>query len=65
MLGTKEFYDIMEVFEKEAPKLIRMGNEGLNRANKELWVIQKYYNDGNANNAFKMFLHGYSLGKIS
>lgn len=64
MLHTKEFYEIMEVFEKNAKKLVSMGNQGLTREDKEKWPKQNYYSDGNVNNAFKMFLHGVSLGKI-
>lgn len=65
MLGTKEFYEVMADFEKTAKELVRMGNQGLKREPKENWKRQYYYTDGNANNAFKMFLQGYSLGKIA
>jgi hypothetical protein len=64
MLQTKEFYEIMSVFEQNAKKLVNLGSMGLNREPKENWSKQLYYCDGNANNAFKMFLHGVSLGKI-
>jgi hypothetical protein len=64
MLHTKEFYEIMNVFEKNAKTLVSMGSQGLTKENKELWVKQIYYCDGNVNNAFKMFLHGVSLGRI-
>ena len=63
MLYTKEFYEIMDAFEKNAKKLVNMGGQGLSRENKENWTKQIYYYDGNVNNSFKMFLHGYSLGK--
>lgn len=64
MLFTKEFYEILEVFEKNAKQLVSMGSQGLTRENKSLWEKQIYYCDGNVNNAFKMFLHGVALGKI-
>jgi len=64
MLQTKEFYEIMSVFEQNAKKLVNLGSMGLTREPKENWSKQLYYCDGNANNAFKMFLHGVSLGKI-
>lgn len=64
MLYTKEFYIIMDVFEKDAKKLVNMGSQGLKRENKENWLKQHYYCDGNVNNAFKMFQLGVSLGKI-
>ena len=63
MLGTKEFYDIMDAFEKDAKKLVSLGSQGLNREEKEQWQKQRYYCDGNANNAFKMFLLGVSFGR--
>ena len=64
MLFTKEFYEIMDMFEKNAKSLVSMGSQGLKREDKEYWHNQIYYCDGNANNAFKMFLHGVALGKI-
>jgi len=63
MLETKEFYEIMNVFEKNAKKLVSLGSQGLKKEPKELWPKQIYYCDGNANNAFKMFLNGVALGK--
>ena len=63
MLQTKEFYEIMEAFEKEAWHLVSMGSQGLKREAKELWPKQIYYVDGNANNAFRVFLNGVSFGK--
>ena len=63
MLETKEFYQIMDAFEKNAQKLLSLGSMGLEREPKDLWKTQQYYCDGNANIAFKMFLHGVSFGK--
>lgn len=64
MLFTKEFYEIMEVFEKNAKKLVSMGSQGLTKESKDNWVNKHYYCDGNVNNSFIMFLHGVQLGKI-
>jgi len=64
MLFTKEFYDAMESFEKYAKKNLRMGTMGLKRAEQDSWRKKNYYHDGLANEAFKMFLVGYSLGKV-
>ena len=64
MLYSKEFYEIMEAFEKNAKQLIRMGSQGLKREDKENWKRQVYYCDGEVNNAFKMFLFGVQLGKV-
>jgi hypothetical protein len=63
MLFTKEFYDMMEVFERTSKEFLRTGNMGLTREPKENWSRQYYYSDGNANEAFRIFLNGYSLGK--
>ncbi len=63
MLGTKEFYDMMESFEKYAKSNIRTGSMGLTREPKGNWERQWYYSDGLANEAFKLFIAGYSLGK--
>jgi len=64
MLHTKDFYQIMNVFEKNAKQLVSMGAQGLTKEAKCNWGRQQYYCDGNVNNAFKMFLNGVSLGKI-
>jgi hypothetical protein len=64
MLYTKEFYEIMEAFEKNAKQLVRMGSQGLKREDKENWTRQYYYCDGEVNNAFKLFLSGVQFGKI-
>ena len=64
MLQTKEFYEIMTNFEKNATKWVSLGSMGLTKEPKERWASQQIYCDGNANNAFKMFLIGVSLGKI-
>lgn len=63
MLHTKEFYQIMDAFEKNAKQLVSLGSMGLKKESKELWEKQQYYCDGNANTAFKMFLHGVTFGK--
>ncbi len=54
----------MEAFEKNAKNLVRMGSQGLKREDKENWTRQYYYCDGEANNAFKLFLLGVQFGKI-
>lgn len=64
MLHTKEFYEIMEVFERTSKEFVRFGTMGLKREPKENWANQYYYSDGNANEAFRIFLNGVSLGKL-
>lgn len=63
-LHTKEFYEIMNVFEKSAKSLIRIGHLGFTKEPKENWINQFYYCDGNVNDSFKIFLSGVSLGRI-
>jgi hypothetical protein len=63
MLYTKEFYDLLESFERYAKENVRMGSMGLSREPKENWIKKWYYSDGLANEAFKLFIVGYSLGK--
>lgn len=63
MLETKEFYDLMDAFEKYAKGNVRMGHQGLTKEPKENWQRRWYYSDGLANDAFKLFMAGYSLGK--
>jgi hypothetical protein len=63
MTHTKEFYETMKAFEANAQKWISLGSMGLTKEPKESWLNQQYYCDGNANNAFKMFLIGVSFGK--
>lgn len=63
MLGTKEFYEAMKAFEVCAKNIIRVGSMGYTKEPKESWAKQIYYSDGTANEAFKVFLAGYSYGK--
>ncbi len=63
MLGSKEFYEVMETFERYAKENVRGGHMGLTKEPKESWEKQVYYSDGVTNEAFKIFLGGYSLGK--
>ena len=65
MLGTQEFYEAMTAFEKSIKKRIhlRQGTQGFNKEPKENWEKGYYYTDGNTNEAFKVFLLGYSYAK--
>ena len=64
MLYTKEFYDIMNHFEKTAKNFVRTGSQGFKREEKENWTKGWYYSDGQANESFKLFLQGVSFGKV-
>jgi hypothetical protein len=61
---TKEFYEMMEMFEKTAKSIIRTGSQGYKRAPKELWTSRNYYLDGEVNQAFIMFSAGHSYGRL-
>ena len=63
MLYTKEFYELMDFFEKSGLKTVYTGAE-IKREPKELWPKKQYYTNGKVNDFFKMFLAGYQLGKI-
>lgn len=63
MVGTKEFYDLMEMFEKNIKRIYIPGTNSLNKEPKELWKLGRIYADGNVNSAFQAYMHGYSFGK--
>lgn len=64
MVGTKEFYDLMEMFEKNIKRIYIPGTNSLNKEPKELWKLGRIYADGNVNSAFQAYMYGYSFGKI-
>lgn len=64
MKGTKEFYEVQEVFEKyiqSSACSIYFGCE-IVRADKNL---KHFYENGKLNDAFVLFMAGYSMGKAS
>ena len=63
MLHSKEFYELMNQFERDAKHLIRTGQQGLIREPKENWSKGIFYCDGNANIAFQIYQAGYSFSK--
>lgn len=60
MLFTKEWYELMASFEKG-----RFGRYRIDREDKEMWKHQVYYQDGQANELFKVFLAGYMSGRAN
>lgn len=58
MLGTKEHYEVMAEFEKSF-------RGRFDKEPKELWKKGRVYQDGGLNNLYKVFLLGYSLGKVA
>ena len=53
---SKELYETMDFFEKN------IANKKLEREDRELWKIQQFYQNGEMNNLFKMFLNGCNYG---
>ena len=59
--GTKEFYDVMEHFEKNMKK----SNIYISNFEKETSNIKgHWYKDGKTNDLFNAFLMGYSFGEF-
>lgn len=60
MLYTKEWYALMEAFEKG-----NFGRYRLDREEKEVWQQKVYYQNGEANELFKVYLAGYMNGRAT
>jgi len=58
-VGTKEFYDILENFEKNFYHM------RLDKESKEIWSTGQIYQNGETNNAYSAYILGYSLGRLS
>lgn len=63
MVGTKEFYDLMDMFEKSVKKIYIPGTKSLTREPRDTWTKGYIYTDGNVNSAFHVYMHGYVFGK--
>ena len=62
-IGSKEFYDLLENFEKNSgflPYVISFEKE-----DHELWKEGHVYQDGKTNNYFQCFLLGYQFGRAN
>jgi hypothetical protein len=57
MLHTKEYYSVMEQFEKDN------ADYPLHREAKKFWERGIIYQNGEVNGLFNSYLQGYSLGK--
>lgn len=57
-VGTKEFYDILERFEKDFCHI------RLDKESKDLWKIGQIYQDGETNTAYHAYILGYALGRL-
>lgn len=58
--STKEFFDLQKDFEKTF-KYLRIDRE----VDKDWHRRGYFYQNGETNNAFKAFLHGYQLGRLN
>ena len=57
-IGSKEHYDILEMFEKS------YNHMRLDKESKELWQSGVIYQDGEVNKLYQSFILGYSLGRL-
>jgi hypothetical protein len=58
MIESKEFYDLMAIFENTIGKGYRLDKE-----EKSLWRRGRYYENGQANELFAAFFAGYQFAK--
>jgi hypothetical protein len=63
MLATKEFYELLESFEKAVKGSLYLPSN-FAKEGKGFWKIGVYYQDGHLNEAFKTYMHGYAFGKV-
>ena len=57
MLGTKEFYELMNQFEKDTEQY------NPEKENKDMWAKSLYYCNGSINKEFKLYFLGYANAK--
>lgn len=58
-IGTKEHYDILERFEKDFYHM------RLDREPTEIWSTGQVYQNGETNNAYRAYIAGYMLGRVT
>jgi hypothetical protein len=56
--GSKELYDLMDVFERTIGKVTYVSGD-FSREDKSFWIRRIYYCNGNVNNQFLAFMQGY------
>jgi hypothetical protein len=59
MVFDKEYYEIINIFEKTYKNL------RLDKEDKEYWLKSIVYQDGEVNKLFLSYLSGYNFGKIN
>jgi len=60
MLGTKEFYDLRDQFEKDGKCLYRIDFDRSNSG-----IKGDFYNHGETNEMFRAYMMGYQYGKVA
>jgi len=64
MTGTKEFYELMNMFERETKQLMYGHRvERYTREEKEHIPANQFYTDGFVNDMFQAFMSGYQYRK--
>lgn len=61
-IGSKEFYDLMDQFEKDI-KNMRVYGCKVEREDKTNWKNQNYYSNGQVNLLFQGYIFGYSYAR--
>ena len=64
MLGTAEHYALMQQFEKDAAKMTATRLR-FDKEDKALWPKGIIYQDGLANDLFRLYALGYSFGRFT
>jgi hypothetical protein len=63
MIGSKEFYELIENFEKNISYLPY--GVSFEKEERSMWEQGQIYQNGQTNNYFKCFMLGYQFGKIN
>ena len=61
MLLSKEFYELVEMFEREK----FYGANRYDKEEKSLWPKGNVYQCGETNKMFRIYMRGYSFGKAA
>lgn len=62
--NTKEFYDLMTSFEKSIKTgKLYLTSYRLDKEDRVEWAGGHYYQNGEVNNTFVSFVHGYQMAK--
>jgi len=62
-LQSQEFYDLIDTFERHVKKMNVRVTLRFDKEPKKLWVLGHIYQQGDLNQLFTVFHHGYESGK--